>query len=328
MTIAILFLLFLMTFTVAAIAVFIASAAIHRATTPAVGDAGSAAANPEDDGAVWIGDLPGLFKSDELSTISFWDGLLKRLDVIDLLATRLDQAELNWSPGRVTLGMLLCGTIAFAVVWQVPFIPFWMALLVVPAAAWSPYFYILSRRKKRFARFKSLFPDALDSLARALRSGAPVAAGLEIVANESEAPVSTEIRKTFIEVSFGMQWNQALANLGDRIPLPEVALFVAALQIHSRTGGRLGEVMNRLAESMREQNSLEGEIRSIAAHGRMTGMVLTLVPVGIAAVMLVVSPSYIGVLIHHPYGGHLIAAALVGLAAAHFVIQKLVDIEI
>ena len=324
MTIAVLLLLFVMTFTVAAIAVFIASAAIMRRSAPVGAVVPQENSSPTD----WLNDLPGLFKTEELSTISFWDGMLKRLDVIDLLTTRLAQAELNWSPGRVTLGMLLCGTIAFSIAWKLPFIPFWVTVLGVPVASLAPYFYILNRRNKRFAKFKLLFPDALDSLARALRSGAPVAAGLEIVANESEAPVSTEIRKTFIEVSFGMQWNQALSNLSDRIPSAEVALFVAALQIHSRTGGRLGEVMNRLAESMREQNSLEGEIRSIAAHGRMTGLVLTLVPIAIGATMFVVSPTYIAVLLNHPWGGHLIAAAAVGLIAAHLIIQKLVDIEI
>jgi tight adherence protein B len=330
MILAILFLLFVLAFAVAAVTVLVASAALSRrsALVPAAGTKELATQGQLAVSANWLGDSPGLFKSDELSTISFWDDVLKRLDIVDLLSTRLAQAELNWSPGRVTLAMLLCGAVTLAMVWRVSFVPSWLALIIVPAASLYPYLYILNRRDKRFRRFKTLFPDALDSFARALRSGAPVAAGLEIVANESEAPVSTEIRKTFIEVSFGVPWNQALSNLSERIPLPEAALFVAALQIHSRTGGRLGEVMNRLAENMREQNSLEGEIRSIAAHGKLTGLVLTLVPIVIAMIMFVVSPGYVGVLIHHPYGGHLIAAALIGLVGAHFVIRKLVDIEI
>jgi tight adherence protein B len=149
-----------------------------------------------------------------------------------------------------------------------------------------------------------------------------------MVATESEGPVAVEIRKTFVEVSFGMSWDRALENLAKRVPLAEVALFVAALQIHSRTGGRLGDIMNRLAEGMREQNSLEGEIRSIAAHGKLTGFILTLVPVGIVVIMMIVSPDYIQVLLTHPYGKHMIAAAIVCLCLAHFIIQRLVDIEI
>jgi tight adherence protein B len=322
MTIAVLALLFALAFTAALATVFVAWFLIQRRRSLAAGETSSAGA------AAWTDDLPGLLKSEELSSISFWDGLLKRLDFATLLADRIAQAELNWSPGRVTLTMLLCGTVAFAIVWKVAFIPFWLGVLVLPLAAMLPYWYILSRRKRRFRRFQTLFPDALDSLARALRAGAAVSAALEMVATESEGPVAVEIRKTFVEVSFGMSWDRALENLARRVPLAEVALFVAALQIHSRTGGRLGDIMNRLAEGMREQNSLEGEIRSIAAHGKLTGFILTLVPVGIVVIMMIVSPDYIQVLLTHPYGKHMIAAAIVCLCLAHFIIQRLVDIEI
>jgi tight adherence protein B len=323
MTLAILGFLFVLAFSAALAAVFVARLVIQRRRAATAGEASADAP-----GGGWIDELPGLLKSEELSSISFWDVLLKRLDFATLLTDRIAQAELNWSPGRVTLSMLLCGTVAFAIVWKVTLLPFWLGLLLVPLAAMAPYWYILGRRKRRFRRFQALFPDALDSLARALRAGAAVSAALEMVAQESDGPVAVEIRKTFVEVNLGMPWDRALENLARRVPLTEVALFVAALQIHSRTGGRLGDIMNRLSEGMREQNSLEGEIRSIAAHGKLTGLILTLVPVVIAGIMLMVSPDYIKVLLTHPYGKHMIAAAIVCLGLAHFIIQKLVDIEI
>lgn len=323
MTLAILGFLFVLAFSAALAAVFVARLVIQRRRAATAGEASADAP-----GAAWIDELPGLLKSEELSSISFWDGLLKRLDFATLLTDRIAQAELNWSPGRVTLSMLLCGTVALAIVWKVTLLPLWLGLLLVPLAAMAPYWYILGRRKRRFRRFQALFPDALDSLARALRAGAAVSAALEMVAQESDGPVAVEIRKTFVEVNLGMPWDRALENLSRRVPLTEVALFVAALQIHSRTGGRLGDIMNRLSEGMREQNSLEGEIRSIAAHGKLTGLILTLVPVVIAGIMMVVSPDYIKVLLTHPYGKHMIAAAIVCLGLAHFIIQKLVDIEI
>ena len=316
MIIVVLGILFVLAFAVALVTVYIAWRTLERRR----------GSEPASDAVV--DDFPALLKTEELSSISFWDRLLKRLDVVELLSDRLAQAELDWSPGRVTLSMLLCGTVALAVVWKIPLVQFWLGVLVVPFAAMVPYWYILHRRKRRFRRFQSSFPDALDSLARALRAGSAVSAALEIVATESDGPVATEIRKTCVEVSFGMSWDRALAGLSRRVPLTEVALFVAALQIHARTGGRLGEVMNRLAESMREQNSLLSEIRSIAAHGKLTGLILTLLPIGIAGTMMVVSPDYISVLFAHPYGKHLIAAAAVCLCLAHFIIQKLVDIEI
>jgi tight adherence protein B len=269
----------------------------------------------------------GILKSDELSSIAIWHDLLTQFDFIDLLSTRLEQADLNWSVGRVTMAMLLLATVALAIVWQASWLPLWLALLVVPLAGLAPYFYIESKRKRRFDKFREHFPDALDSLSRALRSGSTVTGGLELVANEAEAPVSTEIRKAFVEANLGLPWERALDNLGKRVPLQEISIFVAALQIHSRTGGKLGEVMNRMAETMREQNAMQGEVRAISAHGKMTGMILTILPLCIAGMMMVVSPDYILLLVNHEWGKHMIAAAATCLVLAHIIIGRIVDIK-
>jgi len=273
-------------------------------------------------------DGSGLLKSDELSSIAIWHDLLAQFDFIDLLSTRLEQADLNWSVGRVTMAMLLFATVALAIVSQASWLPLWLALLLVPLAGFAPYVYINSKRKRRFDKFREHFPDALDSLARALRSGSTVTGGLELVANEAEAPVSTEIRKAFVEANLGLPWERALENLAKRVPLQEISLFVAALQIHSRTGGKLGEVMGRMAETMREQNAMHGEVRAISAHGKMTGMILTILPLGIAGMMLMVSPDYILQLVNHEWGKHMIAAAATCLVLAHVVIGRIVDIKV
>lgn len=269
----------------------------------------------------------GLLKNEELSSIGIWHELLARLDVAGLLRTRLDQADLNWSVGRVTMAMLLLATVALALVWQVSWLPMWLGLFLVPGAGLLPYFYISSRRAKRFEKFTEAFPDALDSMARALRSGSTVPTAFEVLADEAEPPVSVEMRRTLAEINIGSSWERALDNLTARIPLQEVSMFVAAVQIHSRTGGRLGEVMSRLSESMREDNALRGEVRAIAAHGKLTGVILTVLPIAIAAMMLAVSPEYISMLFTHPWGKHMIAAAAICLVLAHVVIGRIVRID-
>jgi tight adherence protein B len=125
-----------------------------------------------------------------------------------------------------------------------------------------------------------------------------------------------------------MGWSRALENLGQRMPILEVNLFAAAVQLHSRTGGKLGEVMGSLAENMRETQSLRGEVRALAAHGKLTGAILTVLPIGIATMMMFVSPSYMLILYHHPWGKNLIAAALGCLVLAHFLIRKIVNIQV
>ena len=122
-------------------------------------------------------DSLGILKSEELSSIAVWHDLLARFDFIDLLSTRIEHADLNWSVGRVTMAMLLLATVAFAFVWQVSWLPLWVALLLVPLAGFAPYFYIESMRRRRFDKFREHFPDALDSLSRALRSGSTAVGG-------------------------------------------------------------------------------------------------------------------------------------------------------
>lgn len=267
-----------------------------------------------------------LLRDQRLSTITFWDAILTRFDFVALVQTQLQQAELGWSVGRVSSMMLLIGIVVLAVALR--FLPFVAALLAAAAVSFTPYFYILHKRNARFQKFRENFPDVLDSLARALRAGYPLSAAMNICAAEAAAPVAAELRHTATEANLGRGWPQALENLGRRVPLLEVNTFIAAIQLHARTGGRLSEVMAGLAEQMREGLALQGEVRSLAAHGKMTGLILTILPVGIAVMMMIVSPGYMNVLFNHPMGKTLIAAAIGGLVLAHFVIRKIVDIEI
>ena len=271
---------------------------------------------------------PTLLRANSLSTIGIWSKVLERFDFMEMLGRQLQQANMTWSVGRFTMLMLLAGTVTLAALSGLEAVPFWASFLIALAVTFLPYLYVLNRRQKRFQRFEEHFPDALDSVARALRSGHPFASAMEIVSAEAEEPVASELRQATVEGSFGTSWEAALANLCARIPLLEVNLFASAVQLQSRTGGKLNEVLGKIAENMRESVALKGEVRALAAHGRMTGIVLSLLPLFIAGMMMVVSPGYLLILITAPLGKYLIAAAVVCLILAHFIIQRLVDIRI
>jgi tight adherence protein B len=273
-------------------------------------------------------ETPSLLKDEALSTISPWAKLLERSDIVKIIHRHLLQSGLTWSVGRITLLMMLAGSVAAAIAMQIDWIPGWGVMLIATGVAALPYFYILGKRAKRFRQFEENFPDALDSLARAMRAGHPFAAGMEIVADECEPPVSAEMRQTAVEGNLGTSWDAALANLGERMPLLEVSMFASAIQLQNRTGGKLNEVLAKLAEDMRDATSLKGEVRSLAAYGKMTGAVLTVLPLVISGIMMVVNPSYMAVLIYHPYGKYLIGGSAVCLLLAHFVIRRIVDIKL
>lgn len=312
-------LVFLTTFIAAGLAVLIAWFAFQRMNAEAMA---------EDVSEHLLDETPRLLKNDSLSTISPWAKLLERSDFVRIMQRHLLQAGLHWSVGRITLLMLLAGSITLAIAMRDDRIPGWAAMLIAGAVSALPYMYILRKRAKRFRQFEENFPDALDSLARSLRAGHPFPASMEIVAEECEQPVASEMRLTAVEGNFGTSWGQALTNLSERLPLLEVNMFVSAVQLQSRTGGKLNEVLARLAENMRESTALKGEVRALAAHGKLTGMVLTILPVAIAFVMMMVNPSYLAILIYHPYGKYLIFAAVACLLIAHVVIRKIVDIRI
>ena len=267
-----------------------------------------------------------LFRNDRLSSLSFWDNLLARFDFIEILKARMAQAQLEWSVGRVTALMLFCGTAAGLLLLKI--VPAWGAIAGAIGIAFLPYGYILRAREKRFRAFRDAFPDVLDSMARALRAGYPLPAAVDMVAADSPEPIASELKKASAEANLGMGWSRALENLARRVPILEVNVFISAVVLHSRTGGRLGEVLTGVAENMREAISLQGEVRALAAHGKLTGVILTILPIGIAGMMLIFSPGYMMTLYNHPYGKTLIASAIGCLVLAQLVIRKIVDIKI
>ena len=161
-----------------------------------------------------------------------------------------------------------------------------------------------------------------------MRAGHALAAGMEMVAHEAAQPVGGEFRRVVEEWKLGRSWDQALEHLSERMPLVSVSLFVAAIRMQSRTGGKLHEVLARVSDGLRDSTSLDGEIRAIGAHGKLTGAVLTAIPVVIVLMLNWSSPGYLDVLTDHPIGKYLIFAALCFLVAAHFVIRKILDIRI
>lgn len=269
-----------------------------------------------------------LLKSESFSTISFWDRVLSRVDYVEIMKVRIREAGLNWSVGRLTLLMLLLGTVAAVLIGNLRWASWMIAAAGGLSVAILPYLYVLRLRRKRLEKFESQFPDSLDSLARALRAGHPLAAGLQMLAMEGTEPLAGEMRTTVKERTLGMSWEQALDNLANRVPMVEVSTFVAAVKLQSRTGGKLNEVLSRLAETMRESSALKSEVRAISIHGKMTGRVLTLLPILIAVMMSVVNPGYLVIMWTKPAGQAMIAGAIVCLVAAHLIIGKLVDIRI
>ncbi len=323
MAIIVAILFFVATFLAATLAVLVAAFVQDRLRgVPVFGP------EPEAQFELETGGEPVLLRQPMGSTISPLELLLQRLNVVELLDRQLADAGLRWSVGRVAATMLLCGAIGAAIGMNLSWAPNGTAIVLFVAAASLPYFYIQRRRHARLEEFESQFPEALESLARAMRAGHPMQAAFDLMAADAPAPLGTQFRRMSDERRLGMSWKATLENFAERVPLDEVRLFVAAAVLNSRSGGKLTEVMENLAENIRESVSLRGEVRAISAHGRLTGLVLSILPFGIAFMLWITSPGYLNVLFDHRYGPLMIATAICLVIAGHFVIQRIVTIRI
>jgi tight adherence protein B len=269
----------------------------------------------------------GLFKADSKSSIQIWGKFLEQVSHVEILERHLRDAGLSWSAGRVTLSMLLCAAVAMAILMQIQGVPLILLAIAAFGAASLPYFYILRQRRKRFDAFARLLPEAFDSMARALQAGFPLAVCIESMVQEQAEPLASELRRVRDEWRLGLGWEHAMNGFAARIPIPEAQLFAAAVKLQSRTGGRLNLVLVQLSENLREATALDGEVRTLSAHSRMTGTVLSILPVVIAGLLFVTNPSYLISFLAHPTGRTAVVLAVIANIAAHLIIRQLSRIE-
>ncbi len=269
-----------------------------------------------------------ILRREVLSTLSFFAALLSRFRYIKKLKIQLAEANLNWSVGRTVALMLLAGGIALNVMLRLNFVPIWGAWVCAFGAAITPVLYIRKRRTERFQRIEEQLPEALDFLSRALIAGHSLPMSMELLSEEAGAPISAEMRKIVDEYNLGMSMDDALHNFALRVPSVDIQFFVSAVLTQSRTGGNLHELLENLSETIRERGSLKGQVRALTANGRLTALILCLLPVFLAAVRLFINASYFQSFVNHPIGKSLLFGALVGQVLAYFVIKMIADIMV
>lgn len=256
--------------------------------------------------------------------------LLERFDLLRKIELQIQQAGMTLTAGGLLAQMLLGGLVGGLIgLWlRVLIVPWLSAAAATAAGAALPYLYVLRQRQRRLAAFEEQFPEALDFLARAMRAGHAFSISLEMLANESTPPLSTEFRKVYNEQNLGLPIDVALKNLAERVPLLDAKFFVSAVLLQRETGGNLSEILTKLARIIRERFQLKGQVRAASAHGRVTGAVLTIMPVVLMLGLMVVAPGYLQSMANDPDGKYIIGAAILGLVLGHLTIRKIVDIKV
>jgi tight adherence protein B len=268
-----------------------------------------------------------LLRDEQLSQIPALDNLLRRSERISALQKVLAQAGLNIRAGNfLALSGLVAVVLAVGVLIASKRFEFaWVGLL---AGLFLPYAYASYKRGKRFEKFEELFPEAIDTLARAVRAGHAFTTALEMITNEVSEPVSGEFRQLFEEQKFGMPVRDALINLTERMPLVDVKFFVTAVMLQRETGGNLAEILDNLSYVIRERFKIQRQVRVYTAQGRLTMGLLMGMPPIIVVVMLTLNPSFIKPLFSDPIGHTLLVAGITLQTVGYFVIRKIIRIQV
>ena len=268
-----------------------------------------------------------LLRDEMLSKIPAFDTLLRRSERASSLQKLLDQAGINTRVGNFFLLCLACGFGGGVLLFLVSHI-FPLAWAGMMLGLIAPYSYATVMRTRRFGKFEEIFPQAIDTLGRAVRAGHAFTGALEMISNEIPEPVSTEFRKLFEEQKFGMPVRDALMNFVERVPLVDVKFFVTAVMLQRETGGNLAEILDNLSHMIRERFKILRQVRVYTAQGRLTMGLLMMLPPIIIAIMLFMSPGFISPLFHDPMGHAMIAGGITLQTIGYFVIRKIIQIQV
>jgi len=272
---------------------------------------------------------PALLRAESTNTGQLVLKLLERFRYRDRVQLFLEQAGLKWKPARLVhacLGLFLAG---FAFVWYLGPLAWRPAALPLGLVLGSvPALYVYRVRKKRLQAFEAQFPEGLGFIARSMRAGHAFSVALEMMHEEFDEPLASEFRRVFDEHNLGLPLETALQNLARRVPLMDVQFFVSAVLLQRRTGGNLAEILDNLASLIRERFKLRGKIRAISAHGRMTGMALTAIPVVVALILFYVNPDYVRFFFTDETGQLMLGLAVVLQVIGYAIIKRIVSIDI
>ncbi len=271
---------------------------------------------------------PTLLEADE-NTGRFVLRLLQRFRYKERAQELIEQAGLKWKPARLAHACLGLFLLMFFIGWYVLPVQYrGIAFPVACACATLPIFYLLRLRAKRLHKFEEQFPESLEFVARSMRAGHAFSVSLEMIHREFQEPLAGEFRRTFEEHNLGLALDSALLKLSKRVPSMDVHFFVSAVLLQRRTGGNLAEILEKLASLIRERFKLRGKIRAISAHGRITGLALTCIPLGVAVIMFYVNPDYVRFFFTDETGQVMAIGAILLQVMGYLIIKKIVSIEV
>ncbi len=247
-------------------------------------------------------------------------GLTKRLEK-ELLKADIPLRGEEYLTLRV-LAVLVPGAVILVVARQVI-----LSLVVCAAGFFLPGLLVSIAQRKKLAKFDHQLVDSLSIIANALRAGYSFLQSVELVSREMPDPIGGEFAKTFREISLGTSTEESLQNLAARVGSDDLELVVTAVLIQRQTGGNLAEILESISLTIRERVRIQGEVKTLTAQGRISGLVIGLIPPGLVLLISLINPVYMKPLLSTPVGWALLAGGAVSELLGVLIIRRIIAID-
>ena len=244
------------------------------------------------------------------------------------LKVQLRQAGMSVSIQRFYLYSVICGLVLTALLFIAG-----APLLVLPGVFLAgvfgiPRWFVSFQRARRVKAFLQEFPNSLDVIVRAVKSGLPLNDSVRLIAAESPEPVRTEFRRIVESQQLGLSLPEAVMRMPETMPCAEASFFGVVIQIQSQAGGNLSEALGNLSKVLRDRKKMKAKIQALSMEAKASAVILGALPFLVALLVYLSSPNYIMPLFTHPTGHLILAISGVWMTIGIFVMRKMINFEV
>ncbi|MFU0506853.1 type II secretion system F family protein [Pseudaminobacter sp. NGMCC 1.201702] len=244
------------------------------------------------------------------------------------LKVQIRQAGLQLTVERFYLYSFICGLVltALAFVTGVPLIV--LPGVLVAGILGVPRWAVSFLRKRRVKKFLNEFPNALDIIVRAVKSGLPLNDGIRLIANESPEPVRSEFRRIVESQQLGLSIPDAAMRMGETMPCPEAGFFGIVIQIQSQAGGNLSEALGNLSRVLRDRKKMKAKVQALSMEAKASAVIIGALPFVVALLVYLSSPTYIMPLFTTSTGHIILGISAIWMSIGIFVMRKMMNFEV
>lgn len=266
-------------------------------------------------------------EQNRFSIFAFIDGLIRNFSFPAMVRKELNKA--NWSLKISEFGIIV---VLLAAVPGLLVIMFSdrtvLAIIFSSLGGMSPLIYLKYKQSVRKKLFGGQLLEAITIISNSLKSGYSFLQSMDLVSREMPAPISEEFRKMLQEVKLGIAFESAVDRMTQRVESDDLDLVITGVKIQREVGGNLTEILDKIAHTIRERVRIKGQIQTLTAQGRLSGMILGLLPVALGMFLYTASPEYMMTLFVHPAGKAMLVMAAISQILGVMIIKKIIDIKV